>query len=60
MKRRDFIENLSLGIGTIALSNTLPFNLKEVKKLGIALVGLGNYSMRQLAPALLETQLCKP
>ena len=59
MKRRDFIENLSLGIGTIALSNTLPFNLKEGKKLGIALVGLGNYSMRQLAPALLETQLCK-
>lgn len=29
------------------------------KKLGIALVGLGNYSENQLAPALLETKRCK-
>ena len=28
------------------------------KKLGVALVGLGNYSSGQLAPALLETQHC--
>ncbi|MCB1122415.1 MAG: Gfo/Idh/MocA family oxidoreductase [Verrucomicrobiae bacterium] len=29
------------------------------KPLGIALVGLGNYAMGQLAPALQETKLCK-
>lgn len=29
------------------------------KKLGIALVGLGNYSENQLAPALQETKRCK-
>lgn len=29
------------------------------KKLGIALVGLGNYSEEQLAPALMETLSCK-
>jgi predicted dehydrogenase len=29
------------------------------KKLGVALVGLGNYSEKQLAPALQETQRCK-
>lgn len=31
----------------------------EKKKLGIALVGLGNYSTNQLAPALQETKLCR-
>ncbi len=31
----------------------------EEQKLGIALVGLGSYSTRQLAPALKETRLCK-
>lgn len=31
---------------------------KAQKKLGITLVGLGNYSEGQLAPALLETQHC--
>src|SRR5687768_15121954 len=29
------------------------------KKLGVALVGLGNYSENQLAPALQETLRCK-
>lgn len=33
--------------------------LPEEEKLGIALVGLGNYSTGQLAPALQETKLCK-
>ena len=30
----------------------------DSKKLGLALVGLGNYSTKQLAPALQETQQC--
>ena len=33
--------------------------LPEEKKLGIALVGLGNYAMGQLAPALQHTKLCR-
>lgn len=33
--------------------------LPEHEKLGIALVGLGNYSTHQLAPALQETKLCR-
>lgn len=33
--------------------------LPEEEKLGIALVGLGNYATHQLAPALQETKLCK-
>ncbi|MEX0894721.1 MAG: Gfo/Idh/MocA family oxidoreductase [Balneolaceae bacterium] len=33
--------------------------LPESEKLGIALVGLGNYSTGQLGPALRETKLCR-
>jgi predicted dehydrogenase len=33
--------------------------LPDDEKLGIALVGLGNYSTNQLAPALQETKLCR-
>lgn len=33
--------------------------LPEDEKLGIALVGLGNYAMGQLAPALQNTKLCR-
>jgi len=33
--------------------------LPDSKKLGIALVGLGNYATHQLAPALLQTKLCR-
>lgn len=32
---------------------------KEKSKLGVALVGLGNYSTNQLAPALMETAYCR-
>lgn len=44
-------------------ASALPFNysmfLKPVRKLGVALVGLGNYSTGQLGPALLETKYCE-
>ena len=44
-------------------ASTLPFNysvfLKQERKLGVALVGLGNYSTGQLGPALLETKYCE-
>ena len=59
MKRRDFITKTTFSLGAISLTNTSSFFIKEEKKLGIALVGLGNYSTRQLAPALLETKHCR-
>lgn len=70
--RRKFLTHL-LGLGSAAaLPGLSAFNriesylrksgideLPENEKLGIALVGLGNYSTNQLAPALQETKLCR-
>ena len=60
--RRKFMKNAALGTAALAtstlgvqcLANT---NTKE--KLGIALVGLGNYATNQIAPALQETEHCE-
>jgi len=58
--RRKALKNISLATGGLAL---LPLNAsclsQEKKKLGIALVGLGNYATRQLGPALLQSQYCE-
>ena len=62
--RRQFLYNSSLALGGSLL--LAPFSNcqsqtktnKDGKKLGIALVGLGNYSTNQLAPALLQTSNC--
>ncbi|MDT0641515.1 Gfo/Idh/MocA family oxidoreductase [Zunongwangia sp. F363] len=65
-QRRRFIKG-AFGIGGIMLgSPMLSFmsapaagaGRKQKEKLGIALVGLGNYSTNQLAPALQETKNC--
>ncbi|QED37584.1 Gfo/Idh/MocA family oxidoreductase [Antarcticibacterium arcticum] len=59
--RRSFIKRS----GLMVAASTLPLNLncfmflKQKQKLGVALVGLGNYSTGQLGPALLETQNCE-
>lgn len=42
----------------LLMANGLP-SLPDDEKLGIALVGLGNYAKGQLEPALLETGLCR-
>ncbi len=47
------------GSSLALLPLTSSFKYLEDKKLGIALVGLGNYATRQLAPALQHTQFCK-
>lgn len=71
--RKDFLSHLSLGVGSLMalptfsiLDNMETFladnritELPDEQKLGIALVGLGNYATGQLAPALQETRLCK-
>lgn len=71
--RRTFIKGMGLAIGSVSiglphLSMHLsspyqtaggPLNSNsQQQKLGIALVGLGNYSTNQLAPALQETGQC--
>ena len=61
--RRQFIKDSATGIGALALSS---FSIGQLyacetptdKKLGIALVGLGNYSTRKLAPALQLSKYC--
>lgn len=62
VNRRSFVKKTSLGVGATALGLSLMPDLAcgtaNKKKLGIALVGLGNYAGGQLAPALLETQNC--
>jgi glucose-fructose oxidoreductase len=60
VSRRRFLGQLSLGAAVLGL----PFRLRAEstpppRKLGIALVGLGSYSTRQLAPALQLTQNCR-
>jgi predicted dehydrogenase len=61
--RREFMRTLSLGagatlLGTSALASPLAW-LAPDRKLGVALVGLGNYSTGQLAPALQQTKHCQ-
>jgi len=60
--RRSFIRTGSLGIGALAMAPVLSSLAAALpdpeKKLGIALVGLGNYSNGQLGPALQHTKNC--
>ena len=64
MKRRQFLNNVLLAGGGLVITSGFPSILKSALaqkgngKLGVALVGLGNYSTGQLAPALQETQHC--
>ena len=61
MKRRKFNQSLANTIAAMSLSQSFAYipNTPGQKKLGIALVGLGNYASRQLAPALMETNMCE-
>ena len=61
MKRRKFNQSLANTITAMSLSPSFAYipNAFGKKKLGIALVGLGNYATRQLAPALMETNMCE-
>ncbi|MCB9259008.1 MAG: Gfo/Idh/MocA family oxidoreductase [Ignavibacteriales bacterium] len=62
--RRTFIKHVSFGAGALSLGFTSPlikkiYFQKDIKnKMGVALVGLGNYSTNLLAPALQETEEC--
>jgi len=61
ISRRNFLWNLSMGVGALALTSSPfgpAFGTGKRKRLGIALVGLGAYSSGQLAPALQQTKNC--
>lgn len=70
--RRNFLQNCSLGLGATALGapaaslltgcgseDRLKAGMPPSREVGIALVGLGQYSTEQLGPALLETEYCR-
>lgn len=61
MERRKFTKSLATSFSALSLTNGFGQSIlsSQNKKLGIALVGLGNYATRQLAPALLTTKLCE-
>ena len=64
MNRRSFNSSLLKGVGAVALLSSLPIGYGASKflfkkKLGIALVGLGEYSTSMLAPALTQTKFCE-
>ena len=52
--RRNTLQKIALGAGGLLLTSCLA----PAPKLGVALVGLGNYSTGQLAPALQQTKHC--
>ena len=56
--RRHFLRQLGTGAGSLALAAAWPSILipRAKERLGVALVGLGNYSRTMLGPALKETQ----
>ncbi|TKD66166.1 Gfo/Idh/MocA family protein [Flavobacterium sp. ASW18X] len=62
LSRRNFSSKMAIGAGGTLLAANLPLGLTQLKmdkkKLGVALVGLGNYSTDQLAPALQDTKNC--
>ncbi|GAB3940849.1 Gfo/Idh/MocA family oxidoreductase [Spirosoma harenae] len=60
ISRRTSLQTLSLAASSLLMhpGELLADFQAAPKKLGIALVGLGNYATTQLAPALLETQTC--
>ena len=68
INRRIFVKQTSLGMGALGLGlascsspnreATATSTAEGPKKLGVALVGLGNYATNQLAPALQHTENC--
>ena len=60
LSRRTFIGRFALGAAAISFpSLSLRGATTKPKKLGLALVGLGNYSERELGPALKETEFVR-
>ena len=59
INRRIFIRNIGLATGYNLLPYSHLFANSQYKKLGVCLVGLGNYSASILAPSLQSTKHCE-
>src|SRR5262245_6402638 len=62
ISRRSFLEQLSLSTAAALMAGPLSLyagNSRPDRVLGVALVGLGRYSTRELGPALKQTKWCK-
>ncbi len=60
VSRRHFLSRFSLGTAALfALRRSAAAAEPPARKLGVALVGLGNYSTHELGPALRLTQHCR-
>ena len=60
VSRREFLERCTLGSAALlTLAGRASAAEPPARKLGVALVGLGNYSTGQLGPALRQTQSCR-
>lgn len=57
--RRDFIKAVAVGGGTFAASVGCNAQTPAARKLGVALLGLGNYATGELGPALKLTKHCE-
>lgn len=56
--RRQFLSQTALGAGALLAPSLAHASFQQSKQMGVALVGLGNYSTHQLGPALQLTQDC--
>lgn len=59
LPRREALKKITLATGAALLAAPAWATPESDKVLGIALVGLGNYSTRMLGPALKETKRCR-
>ena len=60
LSRRTFIGRFALGAAAVSFpSLSLRGATAKPKKLGLALIGLGNYSDKELGPALKETEFVR-
>ena len=60
VSRREFLERCTVGSAALlTLTGRASAAEAPARKLGVALVGLGNYSNGQLGPALRQTQFCR-
>lgn len=62
--RRNFLKTSALGLGAASINPSLfaidkPLALPEEEKLGVALVGLGNYATNSIAPGFETANYCK-
>lgn len=57
--RRNFLKTFVAASATLPLISSTYAKVYEGKKLGVALVGLGNYATNNLAPAFINTEYCR-